>query len=128
MNKSKLFIKAHKLAKKVIKAGDNYRATFSACLKLLTPTFKVPSVLFDSSKDFYNAQGFYKLDDSMTANIDVNSEIFALVKSGKSFGFKRPDNTAFEVIVSEINEFQVKAESGLLNLAHIKFSFTKIYL
>lgn len=33
MNKSAIFKTAHKLVKKVIQAGDNYAATFSACLK-----------------------------------------------------------------------------------------------
>ena len=33
MNKSELFKAAHKLAKSVIKAGDNYRVTFGACIK-----------------------------------------------------------------------------------------------
>lgn len=128
MNKSKLFKQAHKLAKKVIQAGDDYRATFGLCLKHLASLFKAPSVLFESSSAFYNAEGLYKLDDAMTAHLDVNSEIYNLVKSGKSFGFKRRDNTAFEIIVSEINEFSVQAERGLLNLAHIKFSFKTIYL
>ncbi|MDZ5288584.1 hypothetical protein [Helicobacter pylori] len=128
MNKSKLFKQAHKLAKKVIQAGDNYRATFGACLKMLAPMFKLPSVLLDNSSSFYNAEGVFKLDDSMTVDMDINSEMFALIKSGKSFGFKRPGNTAFEIIVSEVNEFSVQAERGLLNLANVKFSFKKIYL
>lgn len=33
MTKSELFKAAHKLAKSVIQAGDNYSATFSICLK-----------------------------------------------------------------------------------------------
>lgn len=128
MNKSKLFKKAHKLAKQVIQAGDNYRATFAACLKMLAPMFTLPSILLDDSTFFYKAEGVFKLDDSMQVDMDVNSEMFALVKSGKSFGFKRDAKTAFEIIVSEVNEFSVQAERGLLNLANVKFSFKKIYL
>lgn len=35
MNKSELFKAAHKLAKSVIKSGDNYRVTFGACIKAI---------------------------------------------------------------------------------------------
>ena len=117
MNKSQLFKQAHKLAKKVIKAGDNYRVTFSACLKMIASMFKAPSVLLANSSEFYNAVGVYALDDSMQVDMDVNSEMYALVKNGKSFGFKNGSKTAYEIIVSEVNEFSVKAERGLLNLA-----------
>ena len=64
----------------------------------------------------------------MQVDMDVNSEMYALVKTGKSFGFKNGSKTAYEIIVSEVNEFSVKAERGLLNLANVKFSFKKIYL
>ena len=128
MNKSNLFKQAHKLAKKVIKAGDNYRVTFSACLKMIASMFKVPSILLASSSEFYKAEGVSELDDKMQVNMGVNSEMFTLVKSGKSFGFKNGSKTAYEIIVSEVNEFSVKAERGLLNLANVKFSFKKIYL
>ena len=128
MNKSQLFKQAHKLAKKVIKAGDNYRVTFGACLKMIASMFKAPSVLLASSSEFYKAEGVSTLDDKMQVNMDVNSEMYALVKNGKSFGFKCDSKTAYEIIVSEINEFSVKAERGLLNLANVKFSFKNIYL
>lgn len=39
MNLSKLFKMAHKLAKKVIKAGDNYRVTFGACVKAVKEAY-----------------------------------------------------------------------------------------
>lgn len=39
MNLSKLFKMAHKLAKSVIKAGDNYRVTFGACIKAIKGGF-----------------------------------------------------------------------------------------
>ena len=39
MNKSKLFKLAHKLTKKVIKAGDNYRVTFGACIKVVKAAY-----------------------------------------------------------------------------------------
>ena len=35
MTKSELFKAAHKMAKTVIKAGDNYSVTFGACIKLV---------------------------------------------------------------------------------------------
>ena len=128
MNKSNLFKQAHKLTKATVKAGDNYRVTFGACLKMIASMFKVPSVLLANSSEFYKAEGVYYLDDSTQVDMDVNSEMYALVKNGKSFGFKRDSKTAYEIVVSEVNEFSVKAERGLLNLAKIKFSFKKIYL
>ena len=39
MNKSKLFKLAHKLTKKVIKGGDNYRVTFGAALKIVKAAY-----------------------------------------------------------------------------------------
>ena len=39
MNKSELFKLAHKLTKKVIKAGDNYRVTFGACIKVVKAAY-----------------------------------------------------------------------------------------
>jgi len=35
MNKSKIFIWAHKITKKVIRTGDNYQATLGVCLMML---------------------------------------------------------------------------------------------
>ena len=35
MNKSELFKASHKLAKSVIKSGDNYRVTFGAAIKVV---------------------------------------------------------------------------------------------
>lgn len=39
MNKSELFKSAHKLAKSVIKSGDNYRVTFGAAIKAIIEGF-----------------------------------------------------------------------------------------
>lgn len=39
MNASKLFKLTHKLTKKVIKNGDNYRVTFGACLKVVKKAY-----------------------------------------------------------------------------------------
>lgn len=39
MNNSKLFTLAHKLTKKVIKAGDDYRVTFGACIKVVKQAY-----------------------------------------------------------------------------------------
>ena len=41
MNKSELFKAAHKLAKSVIKSGDNYRVTFGAAIKAILEGFVV---------------------------------------------------------------------------------------
>ncbi|WP_111861110.1 hypothetical protein [Acinetobacter sp. CFCC 10889] len=42
MNKSELFKAAHQLVKAVIKAGDNYRVTFGACIKAVKEGFVKP--------------------------------------------------------------------------------------
>lgn len=42
MTKSTLFKQAHALAKAIIKAGDNYRATFGLCLKAIIADSKAP--------------------------------------------------------------------------------------
>ena len=39
MNKSELFKAAHKLAKSVIKSGDNYRVTFGSAIKAILEGF-----------------------------------------------------------------------------------------
>ena len=105
MNKSQLFKQAHKLAKKIIQAGDNYRVTFGACLKMIASMFKAPSVLLANSSEFYKAEGVYVLDDKMQVNMDVNSEMYALVKSGKSFFLSRlcgGESSAFSGVCHEI--------------------------
>jgi hypothetical protein len=43
MTKKELFIKAHKMTKAVLKAGDNYRVTFAACLKAVKSGFTLNS-------------------------------------------------------------------------------------
>lgn len=46
MNKSQLFKAAHKLVQEIIQFGDNYSATFSACLKLIYERLKITSQSF----------------------------------------------------------------------------------
>lgn len=46
MNKSELFKAAHKLAKSVIKSGDNYRVTFGAAIKSVLGGFTATSKTF----------------------------------------------------------------------------------
>lgn len=86
MNKSALFKKAHQLTKKILRQGDDYRATFGACLKYLleeekstasepltveklekTLAEKVPTASFSAWKDrvyinFSNADYNYRGD------------------------------------------------------------------
>ena len=78
--------------------------------------FKVPSILLANSSEFYKADGVYVGDDKMQVNMDVNSEMYALVKSGKSFGFKNGSKTAYEIVVSEINELSVSKDLDHLTI------------
>jgi hypothetical protein len=47
MNKSQIFKKAHELAKSVHVAGDCYRVTFGAALKIVIAEIKAPKTLAD---------------------------------------------------------------------------------
>lgn len=51
MNKSAIFKSAHALTKATVKTGDDYRATFSAALKICIADAKAPSVDFKSADD-----------------------------------------------------------------------------
>ena len=63
MNNSILFIEAHKLAKQVIKSGDDYRVTFGACLKLIKS--KLSKVGIKLSMNYFTA-------DNTKTEIKVN--------------------------------------------------------
>ena len=56
MTNSQLFTEAHKLVKQVIKAGDDYRVTFGACLKLLKE--KAAVVIKVAAKVLFSADGY----------------------------------------------------------------------
>lgn len=67
MNKSEIFKKAHTIAKRVIKLGDNYRVTFGACLKMIKEKIDV---------------NLKKWDKNGQNRIYLNSQ-----NGGDSFGF-----------------------------------------
>lgn len=63
MNKSELFKAAHKLAKSVIKAGDNYRVTFGACIKaVLSNTVKsIADQILEVGGNLWEKHGFKRI-------------------------------------------------------------------
>lgn len=61
MNKSELFKSAHKLAKEVIQAGDNYRVTFGACIKAVLSGFKKEVVKTGVSISTFNGNFLVKV-------------------------------------------------------------------
>lgn len=74
MNKSQLFKAAHKLAKSVIKSGDNYRVTFGAAIKVVLA--KVATMLktveFAIKKGALNRWTHGDMNRAYVANFDYN--------------------------------------------------------
>ncbi|MGO3281536.1 MAG: hypothetical protein ACTIKC_01950 [Psychrobacter sp.] len=54
MTNAKLFKQAHALTKATIKAGDDYRATFGACLKVIKDEAKPAAKVKAAAKAIYN--------------------------------------------------------------------------
>lgn len=50
MNNATLFKKAHEMARKTVKSGDNYQVTFSLCLKVLISEQSVKITTYNSDK------------------------------------------------------------------------------
>ena len=83
MTNSQLFTEAHKLVKQVIKAGDDYRVTFGACLKLLkekaTVIIKVAAKVLFSSDGYIvkSSEGMY----STTTNSTTYLALYQVIDS-----------------------------------------------
>ncbi len=61
MNKSTTFKKAHELAKSVHVAGDCYRVTFGAALKIVIAESKVPKTVVNVSVNAWKKGGNHRL-------------------------------------------------------------------
>ena len=66
MNKSELFKAAHKLAKSVIKSGDNYRVTFGAAIKailegLVMTTKSIADQILEVGGKVWEQHGFKRI-------------------------------------------------------------------
>lgn len=82
MNNSALFRKAHKLAKSIIKQGDNYAVTFGACLKFLRSQypkldFQWIKRMLTSSKEMF-VEACYEKRVSTKLSMIEDSEMFEL--------------------------------------------------
>lgn len=81
MNKSNLFKAAHKLAKSVIQAGDNYQATFALCLK---------AVYAQSTQSVDAWAELESLVDAMDFNAIAHNDLFlSIVATRKAFSFAK---------------------------------------
>lgn len=61
MNKSQIFKQAHKLAKSVHVAGDCYRVTFGAALKIVIAESKAPKAIVNVSVNVWKKSGNHRL-------------------------------------------------------------------
>lgn len=84
MNKSELFKAAHKLAKSVIKSGDNYRVTFGAAIKAVKERIAntVKSVEYAIKKGVLNSWAKTDMNRAYVANF--NKLVAELQKAGIS--------------------------------------------
>lgn len=112
MNKSEFFKKAHTITKRVIKAGDNYRVTFGACLKMLKEKIDVNLKKWDKNGEnriYVNSQtgglsfGFLVVDGDNVDYSNVREDYLKKIKDAiakKLVKFKADDedNTEADVI------------------------------
>ncbi len=61
MNKSQIFKAAHKLAKSVHVAGESYRVTFGAALKIVIAESKAPKAIVNVSVNVWKKSGNHRL-------------------------------------------------------------------
>ena len=68
MNNSNMFKLAHKMTKQVIKSGDNYQATFGACLKLIKAdqAKNAANLKSDLMRAQYNSKGANNKGDKLS--------------------------------------------------------------
>ena len=85
MNKSELFKAAHTLAKSVIKAGDNYRVTFGAALKMILSE-SVKATFIVEYNDSWN--GFCKQEIEATSHKEA-MQIFESKNRRKCFSVSK---------------------------------------
>lgn len=105
MTKSELFKKAHAMTKVVIQCGDDYRATFSACLKLIGTVVEGVTTK--------NTTGGKKVIEVLVGEIEVGAKVIryvpsAPVKRGVR-GPKKIEDTGLRV-TSFGKEFLVRGE------------------
>ena len=102
MNKSELFKAAHKLAKSVIKSGDNYRVTFGAAIKVVKEKIAntVKSVEYAIKKGVLNSWAKTDMNRAYVAN--------------------------FNKLVAELQKAGISAEAAYFDLNASKFDFKNL--
>ncbi len=111
MNKSTTFKKAHKLAKSVHVAGDCYRVTFSAALKIVIAESKAPKasvqVVFNAWKKGGNHRLYVKVLNVADPrfNTTFDDEIgYIDVKNGDvKFNFHQLTTVNQEMVINGLN-------------------------
>ena len=83
MNKSQIFTQAHKLAKSVHVAGDCYRVTFGAALKIVIADSKTPKTLTERLLDA--GAKVWSTTDKKINRIYINQNIADLVFNNNEF-------------------------------------------
>ena len=112
MNKSQIFKAAHKLAKSVHVAGDCYRVTFSAALKIVIAESKAPKSVVKVEFNAWKKGGHHRLYakvldmvDPRFPSITVDDEIgYIDVKTGEvKFNFFPFTTVNHEMVINGLN-------------------------
>ena len=98
MTKSELFKAAHKLAKSVIQAGDNYSATFALCLK---------AVYAQSSSNVINIER-----SELVAWFAANSIKKGISKNGQEYAEVAADSEIYNKLLNGLTVIATRSKTG----------------
>lgn len=88
MTKSELFKKAHALAKATIKAGDNYLATFSLCLKAIyAEATDIAAKIIAAGGKAWEKHGFKRIYMTVAQFNEVTGRAYSLSDSNNKIFF-----------------------------------------
>ena len=127
MNKSELFKAAHKLAKSVIKAGDNYRVTFGAALKMILSE-SVKATFIVEYNDSWN--GFCKQEIEATSHKEA-MQIFESKNRRKCFSVSKKstevveevedaEDILFQMDSRGVDSIKFKTNRGITTISRVK--------
>lgn len=99
MNLSNLFKAAHKLAKSIIKAGDNYRVTFGACIKAIKEGFVASVAKIHATLNAWSKNGEQRVYINMKDGFDAG---FMLIV-GDIIDFSKVEDKYRDRVKSAVN-------------------------
>lgn len=107
MNKSELFKAAHKLAKSVIKSGDNYRVTFGAAIKATLSGFvsSVEKTIARLTK--WNKNGEHRV----YINID-NDDVGYMLVVGEAVDFSKVEAKFKSRVIAAVEKRTAKLQES----------------